>query len=92
MKVKRSLFEWRIELGRRTKMNAKEVIAARLAEWNLALSDSEIEQLVPAYERLVGWQSMLEGMLRSRQIAPGMNFPESEPITIVALDRTGGRH
>jgi len=73
-------------------MNAKQIIAARLAEWNLTLSDAEIEQLAPAYERLLGWQSLLEGMLRSRQIAAGMNFPESEPITIVALAREGGRH
>jgi hypothetical protein len=71
-------------------MDAKQVISARLAEWNLMLSDSEIEQLVPAYERLLRWQSVLEGMLRSRKIAPGMNFPESEPITIVALHRKGG--
>jgi hypothetical protein len=70
-------------------MDVKQVIAARLAEWNLTLSDSEIEQLVPAYEKLLGWQSVLEGMLRSREIAAGMNFPESEPITIVALDRKG---
>lgn len=73
-------------------MNAKELIAARLAEWHLTLSDAEIDQLIPAYERLVGWQSALEGMLRSRQIAAGMNFPQSEPIAIVALDRKGGPH
>jgi hypothetical protein len=72
-------------------MNSKELIAARLAEWHLTLSDAEIDQLIPAYERLVGWQSALEGMLRSRQIAAGMNFPQSEPIAIVALDRKGGR-
>jgi hypothetical protein len=68
-------------------MEVKQLIIARLAEWGLTLSDFEIEQLVPAYEKLLGWQSVLEGMLRSRKIAVGMNFPESEPITIVALDR-----
>jgi hypothetical protein len=68
-------------------MEVKQLIIARLAEWGLTLSDFEIEQLVPAYEKLLGWQSVLEGMLRSRKIAAGMNFPESEPITIVALDR-----
>jgi hypothetical protein len=73
-------------------MNSKELIAARLAEWHLTLSDAEIDQLIPAYERLVGWQSALEGMLRSRQIAAGMNFPQSEPIAIVALDSKGGPH
>jgi len=71
-------------------MDVKQVITARLAEWSLTLSNSEIEQLVPAYEKLLDWQSVLEGMLHSREIAAGMNFPESEPITIVALDRKGG--
>jgi len=70
-------------------MDARQVIAAKLAEWNLTLSDAEIEQLVPAYENLLRWQSVLESMLRSRNIADGMNFPESEPITIHALDRKG---
>lgn len=71
-------------------MDAKQVIAARLAEWNLTLSDSEIEQLVPAYQKLLGWQSVLEQMLRSRKIATGMSFPESEPITTVSLGLKGG--
>jgi len=70
-------------------MDVKQVIASRLAEWNLKLSDPELEQLVPAYEKLLRWQSLLEGMLRSRKIAEGMNFPESEPIMIHALDRKG---
>jgi len=70
-------------------MDAKETIAARLAEWNLKLSDGELDQLVPAYHNLLRWQAMLEKMLRSRQIAAGMNFPESEPITIHALDKKG---
>lgn len=73
-------------------MDMKDLIAARLAEWHLTLSDAEINQLVPAYERLLGWQSALEGMLRSRQIAPGMNFPQSEPITILALDHNRGSY
>jgi len=68
-------------------MDAKQVIVAKLAEWGLKLTDAEIEQLAPAYERLLKWQGALEGMLQSRKIADGMNFPESEPITIHALDR-----
>jgi hypothetical protein len=70
-------------------MNTKEVIAARLAEWNLKLSDAELEQLAPAYQHLMHWQAVLEAMLRSRKIAEGMNFPQSEPITIHALDKKG---
>lgn len=70
-------------------MDAKEIIAARLAEWDLELSDAELEQLVPAYQHLMRWQAVLDNMLRSRKIAEGMNFPESEPITIHALDKKG---
>ena len=70
-------------------MDPKEIIAARLAEWNLKLSDAELEQLVPAYQNLIRWQAALENMLRSRKIAEGMNFPESEPIMIHALDKKG---
>jgi hypothetical protein len=70
-------------------MDTKVVIAARLAEWNLKVSDSELEQLVPAYHNLIRWQAVLENMLRSRKIAEGMSFPESEPITIHALDKKG---
>jgi hypothetical protein len=69
------------------RMDVREVIAARLAEWNLKLSDSELDQLVPAYQHLIRWQAALEEMLRSRKIADGMNFPESEPLTIHALDK-----
>jgi aspartyl-tRNA(Asn)/glutamyl-tRNA(Gln) amidotransferase subunit A len=69
-------------------MDAKQVIVTKLAEWGLRLSDAEIEQLTPAYEKLLRWQAVLESMLHSRKIAEGMNFPESEPITIHALDRT----
>ena len=70
-------------------MDTKEMIAARLAEWDLKLSDAELEQLVPAYQNLIRWQALLESMLRSSKIADGMNFPESEPITIHALDKKG---
>ena len=68
-------------------MDAKQVIAAKLAEWNLTLSEAGIEQMVPAYETLLRWQTVLETMLRSRKIADGMNVPASEPIAIHALDR-----
>ena len=45
-------------------MAVKETIAARLAEWGLALTEREIEQLVPAYENLLRWQGVLEGMMQ----------------------------
>ena len=71
-------------------MDNKDIIAAKLAEWDLHLSDSELEQLVPAYKNLIRWQGTVEGMLRSRKIADGMQFPESEPIFTHALDKKGG--
>ncbi len=70
-------------------MDNKDIIAAKLAEWDLHLTDTELEQLVPAYENLIRWQGTVEDMLRSRKIADGMQFPESEPIFIHALDKKG---
>src|ERR1700732_2455002 len=40
-------------------MDAKQIIAAKLAEWGLTLSDAELAQLVPAQENLLRWQSLL---------------------------------
>jgi hypothetical protein len=71
-------------------MDKKQIIVAKLAEWGITLTDSEIAQLVPAYNKLVQWQGVLEGMLRSRKIADGMVFPESEPLLIHALEKKGG--
>ena len=71
------------------RMGAKQIIAAKLAEWGLTLSDAELAQLVPAQENLLRWQSVLEEMLHSRKIADGMSFPESEPIVIHALEKKG---
>ena len=70
-------------------MDNKDIIAAKLAEWDLHLTDTELEQLVPAYENLIRWQGTVEDMLRSRKIVDGMQFPESEPIFIHALDKKG---
>jgi len=71
------------------RMGAKQIIAAKLAEWGLTLSEAELAQLVPAQENLLRWQSVLEEMLHSRKIADGMSFPESEPIVIHALEKKG---
>ena len=71
-------------------MDNKDIIAAKLAEWDLQLTDSELNQLVPAYENLIRWQGTVEDILRSRKIANGMQFPESEPIFTHTLDKKGG--
>jgi hypothetical protein len=72
------------------KVDKKDIITAKLAEWGLQLTDSELDQLVVPYENLIRWQGTVEDMLRSRKIADGMQFPESEPIFIHALDKKGG--
>jgi aspartyl-tRNA(Asn)/glutamyl-tRNA(Gln) amidotransferase subunit A len=69
-------------------MDTKQVVSNRLAEWGMTLSNAELDQLAPAYQKLLRWQGVLEAMLRSRTIAEGINFPESEPIAIHALERT----
>jgi hypothetical protein len=70
-------------------MDTKQIIAAKLAEWGLTLNDAELAQLIAAQEKLLRWQSVLEQMLHSREIADGMSFPESEPIAIHALEKKG---
>jgi len=68
----------------------KDTIVARLAEWGLVLNKNEIEQLVPAYENLLRWQSVLESMMQSKKLVEGMTAPGSEPILIHAIERKGG--
>ena len=70
-------------------MDKRTLIAAKLAEWGMSLTESEIEQLVPAYDNLLRWQEVVHGMLRSRKIADGMVFPESEPLLIYAPEKGG---
>jgi hypothetical protein len=67
----------------------KEVIAARLAEWGLTMSESELAQLVPAYDNLMRWQTVLEDMLQTRKIADGMVFPQSEPMLVPSIEKKG---
>ncbi len=71
-------------------MDTKMLIAAKLAEWNLELTDAELNQLVTPYENLLRWQSVVEDMRQSRQLVEGMTIPESEPLLVHALDKKGG--
>ena len=70
-------------------MDKKAIIAAKLAEWGMTLTDGELDQMVPAYDNLLRWQEVVHSMLRSRPIADGMLFPESEPLLIHALEKGG---
>ncbi len=71
-------------------MDVKARIAAKLAEWNLELTDVELDKLVLPYENLLRWQRVVEDMRQSRQLVEGMNVPESEPVLVHALDKKGG--
>ena len=71
-------------------MDTKVLIAAKLAEWNLELTDAELDQLVTPYENLLRWQSVVEDMRQSRQLVEGMTLPESEPLLVHALEKKGG--
>jgi hypothetical protein len=70
-------------------MATRETIVARLAEWGLALTEHEVDQLIPAYENLLRWQGVLEDMMRSNRLVEGMTAPASEPILIHAIERKG---
>ena len=74
-----------------TKQANRQIIVAKLAEWDITLSDSELEQLLPAYENLLRWQGVVEEMLRQRKIAEGMTWPESEPLLIHSIEKKGGQ-
>jgi len=71
------------------RMDNREMIVAKLAEWGIKLTDSELEQLLPAYENLLRWRGIVEDMLQSRKIADGMVFAESEPLLIHAIEKEG---
>ena len=71
-------------------MDAKALIAAKLAEWDLDLTEAELDQLLVPYENLLRWQRIVEDMQQSRQLVEGMSMPESEPVLIHALDKKGG--
>ena len=71
-------------------MDTKVLIAAKLAEWNLELTDAELDQLVTPYENLLRWKSVVEDMRQSRQLVEGMTLPESEPLLVHALEKKGG--
>ena len=37
--------------------------------------ENEIDQLVPAYQNLLRWQSVLEGMMQSKKLVEDMTAP-----------------
>ena len=55
-------------------MDTKARIAAKLAEWNLELTDAELDKLVLPYENLLRWQQVVEDMRQSRQLVEGHEY------------------
>ncbi len=71
-------------------MDAKARIAAKLAEWDLELTDAELDKLIVPYENLLRWQRVVEDMRQSRQLVEGMSMPENEPLLVHDLSKKGG--
>lgn len=74
-----------------TRQTNRETIVAKLAEWGITLTESEIDVVLPAYENLLRWQGVIEKALRQRKIAEGMTWPESEPLLIHHIEKKGGQ-
>ncbi len=68
-------------------MESREIIKAKLGEWGIVPSEDDLQELEPAYEALIRWQSVLENMLRSKSLGNDMEMPLSEPALIHDIER-----
>jgi len=68
-------------------METRDVIRAKLAEFDLEVSEADLDELVPAYENLLRQNKIVEGMLESRPMTKGMSMPLSEPILVHNIAR-----
>ncbi len=68
-------------------MDSREMVIAKLAEWDIVPSEEDLAELVPAYEALLKSQNVLENMLRTRSMGNAMEFPLSEPAVIHDMGR-----
>ena len=73
-------------------MDAKALIAAKLAEWDLELTDAELDKLVIPYENLLRWQRIVEDMRQSRQLVEGMSIRRASLCWYTRSIRKGERH
>jgi len=53
-------------------MDYKQIVAARLAQVGISLSDAELDQVAAAYASLLKWETIVQGMVQ----------PETEPALI----------
>lgn len=70
-------------------MDKRVFIAAKLAEYDVKVSDNELDELLPAYEHLLRWQKVIEAMLLWEDIGEGMVKPASEPALIYRVEKEG---
>lgn len=68
-------------------METRDLIRAKLGEFDLEVSEADLDELVPAYEALLRQQKIVEGMLESRPMTAGMSMPLSEPILVHNIAR-----
>ena len=71
------------------KQTNRDTVVAKLAEWGITLSEGELDELVSAYDNLLRWQGVIEGMCRHRKIAEGVIWPENEPLLIFHVESKG---
>ena len=53
-------------------MDHKQIVATRLAQAGISLSDAELDQVTAAYASLLKWEAVVQGMVQ----------PEIEPAVI----------
>jgi hypothetical protein len=53
-------------------MDHKQIVATRLAQADISLSDAELDQVTAAYASLLKWEAVVQGMVQ----------PETEPAVI----------
>jgi hypothetical protein len=60
-------------------MDHKQLVATRLAEAGITLSDDDLTQLAAAYATLLKWQTTVQGMVQ----------PETEPALVFRAEVEG---
>jgi hypothetical protein len=68
----------------------RQIIQAKLAEWDITLTEKELNELLPAYRYLLRSHKIIEDMLHQRKVADGMIWPESEPLQTYCIEKEEG--
>ena len=54
-------------------MDHRRIVAAKLLEAGIKLSDDDLDQLAAAYSKLLKWQTVVQGMLKA-ETEPALVF------------------